>query len=450
MQVKRRTAVNVESIAKQLIRAVGEAEVEGIARECGLLRRKRTITPMALLVACLSTLAVANARWLADILRTFNQFTGKAVRYKPFHNQLAKDEFPRFLHQVVQRALANLALPILASLPKDKLAMFRDILLHDGTSFALKDALKEKWPGRFTKVTPAAVELHVTMSALSDQPIGITLAPDKEAERQFGPSATDITGCLLLEDRGYEHRQYFIDVQAAGGYYIVRGNAAIRPTIRKAYDRSGRRVRYLEGKRLQWKILLQEDVDLDIEWGKGKSLYRGRLVALYKRGKRNKKTFMYLHTNLDRKVFRIADVATLYRLRWQIELLFKEWKSHANLHKFDTRKSPIAEGLIWASILAATLQRFIAHAAERISGIELSTQRVAACARHFFDEILRALQRGARTLRRCLAETLGFLGDNARRAHPKRDRKRGRLATGLRPVSTSGAAGARRRAGGAC
>jgi hypothetical protein len=371
-------------------------------------------------------------------LRTFNRFTGKTVQYKPFHNQLAKDEFPRFLHQVVRRALANLALPILSSLSEDKLSVFRDILLHDGTSFALKDALKKQWPGRFTKVTPAAVELHVTMSALSDQPVAITLAPDKEAERQFGPNGANVAGCLLLEDRGYEHRQFFIDVQTAGGYYIIRGNAAIRPTIRKAYNRRGHRLRHLEGKRLQWKILPQEHVDLVIEWGKGKTLYRGRLVALYKRGKRNKKTFVYLHTNLDRKIFRVDDVATLYRLRWQIELLFKEWKSHANLHKFDTGKSAIAEGLIWASILAATLTRFMAHAAERILGVELSTQRVAACARHFFDEILRSLHRGTRTLRRHIDGALRFLSNNARRAHPKRDRKRGRLATGLRPISTSG------------
>jgi len=36
MQSKNRTPVDVESIAKLLIRTVGEVEVERIARECGL------------------------------------------------------------------------------------------------------------------------------------------------------------------------------------------------------------------------------------------------------------------------------------------------------------------------------------------------------------------------------------------------------------------------------
>jgi len=450
MKVKDRTTVNVESIAKRLVKVVGEVEVERMARECGLLRRKRNITPMGLLTACLSTLGVAEARWLADIVRTFNKFNDKPVQYKPFHNQLAKAAFPRFLQLVVRRAIANFAMPILASIPKDKLAQFRDILIHDGCSFALKDALAKQWPGRFTNVTPAAVELHVTMSAFTDQLLAVTLAPDKEAERKFAPKASEVAGCLLLEDRGYEHRQFFLDVQAAKGFYIIRGKINIRPTIRKAYNRSGRRLRHLEGKRLQWKILPQETVDLDIDWGNGKSLYQGRLVAIYKRGKHNKKTFAYLHTNLERRTFRIDDVGTLYRLRWQIELLFKEWKSHANLHRFDTAKSAIAEGLIWASILAATLKRFVAHAAERILGLELSTQRVAACARHFFDDILRALYKGSRTVTHRLIEVLDFLGENARRAHPKRDRLRGRLAAGLRPVSTSGARAARQPGAGAC
>ena len=83
MKVNDRTTVNVESIAKRLVKAVGEAEVERIARECDLLKRKRDISPMGLLVACVSTLGVAEARWLADKtveLRIFPDDRGKMNR----------------------------------------------------------------------------------------------------------------------------------------------------------------------------------------------------------------------------------------------------------------------------------------------------------------------------------------------------------------------------------
>ena len=153
----------------------------------------------------------------------------------------------------------------------------------------------------------------------------------------------------------------------------------------------GRRLWHLEGKPLSWEVLPSHSVDLLIEWGAEKETYHGRLVALYKRGRRNEKTFVYLHTNLERREFSLQEVGKLYRLRWQVELLFKECKSHANLHRFDTEKSAIAEGLIWASMLVVVLKRAITHAAQLALGIELSTQRAASCAKHVLDNILRCL-----------------------------------------------------------
>jgi hypothetical protein len=360
-----------------------------------------------------------------------------SLQYKPFHNQLKKEAFPEFLRRILEQALSNLTLPMLQAIPGSKLALFRSILLHDGSSLAVKDSLAGQWPGRFTKVSPAAVELHVTMDALEDNVIAITLAADKEAERQFGPTPEDIAGCLLIEDRGYQSRDFFREAQAEQGFFIVRGTKNIRPTIRAARDlqgRQSRRLRRLVGKRLCWKILPREGVDLDIEWGTGAKRYVGRLVVFYTPEKRNAKAFTYLHTNLDRAVFSADEVGRLYRLRWQIELLFKEWKSHANLHKFDTSKPAIAEGMVWTSLIAATLKRCLTHAAEHVLRIELSTDRVAKAARHYFDDILQAILRG-RGLTRAIDDAIEFFSTNTRRSHPNRDRRTGRLAAGLCPIA---------------
>jgi hypothetical protein len=436
MQGKRATRSDAESIAKQLVAALGDDEVLQIARQSRWLRRLRDVGPLGLVVACLSTLGASKALWLADILRTFNAFTGLSIRYKPFHNQLRKAEFPEFIRRLLERTLEKMTRPVLSAGMGGKLARFRDILLHDGSSFALKDGLKKQWPGRFTKVSPAAVEVHLTMSALDDNPIQITLAPDKEAERALGPKAEDLRDCLLLEDRGYESRRFFIDVQNAGGFFIVRGNKAIRPIVRKAHDLRGRRLRHLEGKPLSWEVLPSRSVDLAIEWGTGAEVYRGRLVALYKRGRRNEKTFVYLHTNLVRTEFSAQEVGKLYRLRWQVELLFKECKSHANLHRFDTEKSAIAEGLIWASLLVVVLKRAIAHAAQLATGIELSTQRAASCAKHILDDLLRCLLKNASKLAAVVGRACDYLAENSQRAHPARDRERWRLSSGLVPLLT--------------
>jgi hypothetical protein len=435
---KDNATAEAEAIGRKLVEVLGEESVENVARRCGFLRRRREIAPVALLVACLSALGAGSAAWLADILRAFNAFTRKAVRYKPFHNQISKPKFPVFVHAILEELLAKLTAPVLESVPRKMLAAFQEVLIHDGTSFALKNALSTKWPGRFTKISPAAVELHVTMSVFTDNPVAIVLAPDKEAERQFSPRAATLHKRLLLEDRGYQDRDFFRAVQDAGGSFVVRGTKSIRPTIKEARDSRGARVRHLEGKRLSWRLLPRHDVDLEIEWrSDSDTTYSGRLVAFYVEGKRNKKTYVYLHTNLSRADYSAADVNVLYKLRWQVELLFKEWKSHANLHKFDTGKAPIAEGLIWASLLAATLKRAITHAAERACGTELSTQRAACSAKHFLDDILASLLERAGTLLIDIRAAFTFLARNALRAHPNRDRRTGRLAAGLRHTAVA-------------
>lgn len=434
MPKKSPTELSCQSIASSIDGVLGESAVDQLARETGFTRRKRAITPMAMVAACLSTLAVGRARWLADIQRTFNEFTGSSVRYKPFHKQLAKPEFAEFLRRLFIEVLGSLSVPVFRAIPGQKLSMFRDIVIHDGTSFALKDCLADVFPGRFTKISPAAVEIHATMSATSDNVLAVTLAPDKEAERAFAPAPQDLQGRLLLEDRGYERRSTFKEIDDCGGFFIIRGKSTIKPTIVEAWS-EGRRLRHLEKKRLDMAKLPRADLDLAIEWGRGKERWLGRLVILYRGKSRGPKAFTILHTNLERRVFSSFEVGQLYRLRWQVELLFKEWKSHASLRRFDTSNPAIAEAMIWASLLAATLKRFLSHSAQLVLGVELSTQRVAKAARHFLDKILKSLLRGGRDLPCVVATTFRYMRENTRRAHPKRDREKGRLAAGLMPIA---------------
>jgi hypothetical protein len=67
-------------------------------------------------------------------------------------------------------------------------ARFRNIVIHDGSSFAVKAALQTTFPGRFTMIEPAAVEVHATYSGFADEVCAVHVAPDKDAERPFLPA----------------------------------------------------------------------------------------------------------------------------------------------------------------------------------------------------------------------------------------------------------------------
>ena len=75
-------------------------------------------------------------------------------------------------------------------------------------------------------------------------------------------------------------------------------------------------------------------------------------------------------------------------------MLFKEWKSYANLHAFDTASPAIVEGLMWAAIAAAALKRFLAYMTQLLAEVPMSTRKVAMCAVHVLGGIVQALKTG--------------------------------------------------------
>ena len=116
-------------------------------------------------------------------------------------------------------------------------------------------------------------------------------------------------------------------------------------------------------------------------------------------------------------------------------MLFKEWKSYANLHAFDTEKAVIGEGLIWTAIAAAALKRFLAYMTQLLAEVPMSTRTVAMCAVHVLDDIVRALRSSdVPGLYAALEAAVSYLACHAQRAHPARDRRTGRSQLGLEPL----------------
>jgi len=62
-------------------------------------------------------------------------------------------------------------------------------------------------------------------------------------------------------------------------------------------------------------------------------------------------------TNLPRSEFLPCDLATIYRCRWEVELLFRELKTRYKLDEFDTTKKHIVNILVYAALLTLIVSR---------------------------------------------------------------------------------------------
>jgi hypothetical protein len=411
-----------------------EALLNACGKDVKFCRRQRVITPFRLGLALTATCASQRVETIADFHCGFHALFGTTITYKAFYNQVAKPHFADFARTMTERLISEMTLKVLGFAKGHAFAAFRHIVIQDGSSFAIHDSLREVFPGRFKAVKPAAVELHTTMDLLCDAPTTVVLTPDTTSEQAFLPEPASLQASLLLADRGYLDLHYLRRVQDEGGFFLIRAKAGMNPQVLEAFREDGKRLRSLRNKTLQTihaKLPKRQRVERLVQWQVDGAPLCLRLILSWNR---RTKSFCSFLTNLPSKEYPIEVICRAYKWRWQVELLFKEWKSYANLHAFDTANAALVEGLIWTAIAAAALKRFLAHMTQLLAGVPMSTRKVAMCALHVLGDLVEALKRGDVVgLYAALEAAITYLARHAQRAHPKRDRQTGRAQLGLEP-----------------
>src|SRR5947207_8912809 len=411
-----------------------EALLNACGKDVKFCRRQRVITPFRLGLALTATCASQHVETIADFHCGFNALFGTTITYQAFYNQVAKPHFADFARTMAERLISDMTLKVLGFEKGRAFAEFRHIIIQDGSSFAIHDALREVFPGRFKVVRPAAVELHTTMDLLCDAPTTVVLTPDTTTEQAFLPEPASLQACLLLADRGYLDLHYLQRVVQQGGFFIIRAKAGMNPHVIEAFREDGKRLRSLRNKPLQAihsKFPKRQRLELVVRWQMDGQPLCLRLIISWNR---RTKSVCYLLTNLAPQLYPLDTICRAYKWRWQVELLFKEWKSYANLHAFDTTNAVIVEGLIWIAIAAAALKRFLAHMTQLLLEVPMSTRKVAMCAMYVLGDVVDALKRGDEAgLYAALEAAITYLACHAQRAHPKRDRRMGRSQLGLEP-----------------
>jgi hypothetical protein len=307
-----------------------EVLLNACGKDVKLCRRQRILTPFRLGLALTATCASQRVETIADFHCGFNALFGTTVTYKAFYNQVAKPHFADFSRLMTERLIGDMTLKVLGFKKGRAFAAFRRIVIQDGSSFAIHDGLREVFPGRFKVVKPAAVELHTTMDLLCDAPTTVVLSPDTTSEQAFLPEPSSLRASMLLADRGYVDLHYLRRVQDAGGFFLIRAKAGMNPQVLEAFREDGKRLRSLRNKPLQTihtKLPKRQRVELLVRWDVDGAPLCLRLIVSWNR---RTKSFCYFLTNLPAPSYPLEVICRAYKWRWQVELLFKEWKSYSN------------------------------------------------------------------------------------------------------------------------
>ena len=336
--------------------------IEIRAEEVEAVERDRKVDIVALVWTLVLGWPAAAERTLASLRRAYMWAAGHEIARSSFYDRLSPD-----LLALMRSCLEGLLDGVrqrTSTYHGEILGQFEDVLAIDSTIVRLHEMLRDVFPGCSDDV--ASAKLDVVMNISEASPRQVKIAEGKRSDQAFwkriGPWVEDK---LLLFDLGYYDFNFFHRIDRHGGRFISRLKSDANPTIvashlttpGNAIDLVGEKLQDVLGRLKRKRLDLTVQLDVKMQRYRGTRSTRSRTFRVV--GQRNEETgeyHMYV-TNIGRDVLDVDDIADTYSLRWQIELLFKQLRSHARLDELPTSKAHVAKILIYASIMALLASR---------------------------------------------------------------------------------------------
>ncbi len=259
-------------------------------------------------------------------------------------------------------------------LPIRILTQFSAVNIFDSTGISLPACLAEEFPGSGGDASPAALKLQLVFNFLTGvfKAIDVTdgIHPDQAYARFLDVVEA---GSLNLFDLGYFTLTRLKGIMDKGAYFVCR---LLHGT--GIYDEHGDKInllRFLRGEtrnafelwrwvgadtRLRLRVCcfrVPEDV--------ANRRRRTARKTAAKKGRQPSKESLELMgwtillTNTTSRMIPLPLIALLYALRWQIELVFKQWKSQAKLQKVSGFRKERVLVELYAKLIGLVLFQFL-------------------------------------------------------------------------------------------
>jgi hypothetical protein len=350
------------SLASRLQTLFGD-DAQAAAAETDLIERRRKLTAEALATGLVfAWLQHPNASYVQ--LQSFVAAAGSTVCPSSLCERFT-ESLAAFFLVLLKRAMAVVLRPRPAAVPL--LERFNGVYLDDATQISLPAQLADLWPGSGGDASPAAVKVSARLE-LCGGSLDLSLGPGKQPDADSPVYAKPLPkGALRLADLGFFNLQRLADESAADVYYISRVTSQVTVWV-------GEQAVPI------WQFLSRCGQDRLDQWlVVGKERLLCRLVAvrcppevaarrrqkLYKRCERRGTTpsqaalllcdWTVFITNVPEKMLSGQEIWVVYRLRWQVELLFKRWKSLGGLSRSRGYKVYRVLTEVYAKLLGAVL-----------------------------------------------------------------------------------------------
>lgn len=321
-------------------------DVEAIAISTGFMKRKaKKITPYNFIISFLNlynTRTFSLRNWACEISNTIND----TVSFQAIHKKLTVRHLP-FLITIFSKILAsNIKSQVSNS---DRLmSCFNRVLVEDSTCIKLANSMFNYFSGSsngISRIAISRIQICLDLKTGIFENCDITTYTRNDGSYSGEVIKRIVKNDLLIRDLGYWKVSVLKDIDNKGAFFLSRFRH--NNLLYTANNQRFNLVSYLKNKDKSG----LDCIELNLEIGKENNRLKIRLLGKrinpnkYQQRLKNSKisrrynqkisdASLYLLnwnliiTNVDQELINHNDAFSLYRLRWEIEMFFKNWKSN--------------------------------------------------------------------------------------------------------------------------
>jgi len=355
-------------LSEKVFQLFTKEEVEGFAQECGFYQRSpKQIHAFEFALCSALGSILEGRRGFSGVWRLLAAGAGVDVARSAVTQRFGEGS-ANLLEQLFVRALERVEMPEHPEV-LSKLRAFERVLAHDGSVIALMPLLKKLFPATRTNSMKAAAKLHASVDLVHRRLDQVVLTGERESELAVARKMGFLANTLYVDDLGYSSYDYFYEIKKAQAHFLQRLKSTANPTVIEVLH-GVRSPSSSKGKKLKELTFTDchDTFDLVAEFPTSYGPVKARVV-----GQWNYETSEYhRYVTSIQKGFSVDEIATLYSLRWVIELMFKLLKSSCHLDHVDTTDPNSLRTFVYASLLGSVILSSVVMAAAQVAGIHPS------------------------------------------------------------------------------
>jgi hypothetical protein len=373
------------AIQKKITEIFKPAHLTIIARSTKFIQRAtnclQAIDFLMLMTACSMQNVTTSLERLCFELRKLNPNAN--ITKQSMMEKINQPEATHFLKSVFEVIVQQKIEAITQDISPEIFSQFGRVLIEDCTECSLNEELQEKFKGSGGSGSKSSVKIHFVYDLKTRSIISIEIGDRRRPDQKIAQQNIEMinNGDLIIRDLGFFDANNMGKINAKGAFFVSRLPATAVVFINKDDLESVDLAKYIDkhfpnqriidlgeiyvtNDKVPFRLVAyrapQELADKRRREANQEAKKKGRTP---KASTLNRLDFTFLLTNVPKEIFSADILGTVYSVRWQIELIFKCWKSNLKIHYLKGINPNRILCLIYAKLIIVLISNMLYQAA---------------------------------------------------------------------------------------